>query len=192
MASDVQEYTIEVGALYVLGPVIAKDTIGEAQWGWVLSAASAGFLAMTLVMMRWRASRPIVAGMVGMLTVAPVMLALGIHPQVVLLVALMFVAGAGQEVFGTGWYTALHEHVPNDVLSRVSSYDALGSFVAIPVGQLAYGPLANAFNPRGVLVVSAVLYICIALSTLLSSSVRGLRRVGSEQGAQSPADTLTE
>jgi hypothetical protein len=104
------------------------------------------------------------------------MLSLGIHPQVVVLMALMFVAGAGEEVFGIGWQTALHEHVPNEVLSRVSSYDALGSFVAIPIGQLAFGPLAHAFDPRDVLVVAAILYAAIAVSTLLSRSVRDLRR----------------
>jgi MFS family permease len=173
---------IQVGGIYVLGPVIAKDTIGEAQWGWVLSAQAAGFLMMTLVMMRWRSSRPLIVGMLGMLAVAPPMLALGIHPQVVLLMALMFVAGAGEEVFGTGWETALHEHVPNDVLSRVSSYDALGSFVAIPIGQIAFGPLAQAFDARDVLVVSAILYIAIALATLLSRSVRDLGRVGAQPG----------
>jgi MFS family permease len=183
---------IQVGGVYVLGPLIAKDTIGEAQWGWVLSAQAAGFLAMTVLMMRWQVSRPLVAGMLGMLTVSPVMLALGLHPQVVLLMALMFAAGAGEEVFGIGWQTALHEHVPNEVLSRVSSYDALGSWVAIPIGQLAFGPLANTFDPQDVLVVSSVVYAAIALSTLLSRSVRGVGRVGSGTDAPAAADTLAE
>ena len=48
-----------------------------------------------------------------------------------------------------GWQTAYHEHVPNEVLSRVTSYDALGSFVAIPIGQLAFGPLGIGVRHRG-------------------------------------------
>jgi len=176
----------------VLGPVIAKETIGEAQWGWVLSAQAAGFLVMTLVMMRLQLARPLVAGMLAVCTVSLPMLALGLHPEVVLLMVLMLIAGAGEEVFGIGWQTALHEHIPNEVLSRVASYDALGSWVAIPIGQLAFGPLANAFDPRDVLVVSAVAYIAVGLSTLLSSSVRNLRHVGAQDELSTPADTVAE
>ena len=62
------------------------------------------------------------------------------------------------------------------MLSRAYSYDALGSFVAIPVGQLTFGPLAAAFGTRDVLVVAGVLYAAIALATLLSRSVRRLER----------------
>jgi MFS family permease len=142
-------------------------------------------------MMRWRLARPLVAGMLGVCTVAFPMLALGVHPQVVVLMGLMFVAGAGEEVFSIGWQTALHEHVPNEVLSRVSSYDALGSWVAIPIGQLTFGPLAHAFDPQDVLIASAVLYIAVALSTLLSSSVRSLERLGTDDPVAEPADTLS-
>ncbi len=62
------------------------------------------------------------------------------------------------------------------MLSRAYSYDMLGSFVAMPVGQLAYGPLGAAFGYRDVLVVSGVAYVAIALLTLLSRSVRDLPR----------------
>jgi MFS family permease len=183
---------IYVGGLFVLGPVIAKDTIGEAQWGWVLSAQAAGFLVMTMLMMRWRLHRPLVAGMLAVSTVGLPMLALGLQPEVVLLMALMFVAGAGEEVFSIGWQTSLHEHVPNELLSRVSSYDALGSWVAMPIGQLAFGPLAAVFDARDVLVVSAIAYVAIGLSTLLSSSVRNLRSAGAQEAAPAAADTLAE
>jgi MFS family permease len=123
---------IQAGALFTLGPVIAVDTIGKVQWGWVLSAEAAGLLLMTLVMMRWRLNYPVRDGMIGITAIALPMLVLGLDPQVIPLMALSFVAGAGTEVFSIGWQTALHEHIPNEVLSRVSSYDALGSFVAIP------------------------------------------------------------
>jgi hypothetical protein len=111
---------------------------------------------------------------------------------VVILMGLMFVAGAGEEVFSIGWQTALHEHVPNEVLSRVSSYDALGSWVAIPLGQLAFGPLAHVFDPQQVLIASAIVYVAVGLSTLLSSSVRNLERIDAHDLVDAPADTLAE
>ena len=50
-----------------------------------------------------------------------------------------FLAGAGTEIFGMGWNLAMQENIEDGMLSRAYSYDALGSFVAMPVGQLAWG-----------------------------------------------------
>jgi MFS family permease len=79
-------------------------------------------------------------------------------------------------VFSIGWNLAMQENIDEQMLSRAYSYDALGSFVAIPVGQLTYGPLAAAFGYRDVLIVSGILYFGICLLTLLSDSVRELPR----------------
>ena len=68
----------------------------------------------------------------------------------------------------------MQENIEERMLSRAYSYDMLGSFVAIPVGQLAYGPLGAAFGYHDVLVISGVVYAAVALSTLLSPSVRNL------------------
>ena len=43
----------------------------------------------------------------------------------------------------------MQEHVPADKLARVYSYDMVGSFVAIPVGQVAAGPIAEAVGVPG-------------------------------------------
>ena len=91
-----------------------------------------------------------------------------------------FLAGAAVEVFGVGWSTALHEHVPVSVLSRVSSYDALGSFVAIPIGTFLYGWLATTVDTETLMIVSAGVYVVISLSALLSRSVRELGRTVEE------------
>jgi hypothetical protein len=68
-------------------------------------------------------------------------------------------------------------------MSRVFSYDALGSFVAIPVGQLLAGPSGGAARGSAAVIVGgAVLYALIGLSTLLSRSVRDLERVHADAG----------
>ena len=92
-------------------------------------------------------------------------------------------AGAGVEVFGIGWSLAMQEHVDDRLLSRAYSYDALGSFVAIPVGQLLFGPLGAAYGLADVMVVSGVVYVLVALSTLLSRSVRTLPRARAADAA---------
>jgi MFS family permease len=62
------------------------------------------------------------------------------------------------------------------MLSRAYSYDALGSYVAMPVGQLVYGPLGDAFGTRDVLLWSGVAFALVSLLTLTSRSVRTLDR----------------
>lgn len=168
---------IHAGAWLTLGPAIAKGTIGERGWGYVLSAESIGLLAMTAIMMRRRLERPLLLGMAGVSTLGLPILLLGAAPSLVPLLVLAFLAGAGIELFSLGWNLAMQENIEERMLSRAFSYDALGSLVAVPIGQLLYGPLGAAFGYRDVLVVSGVAYAAIALASLASPSVRNLRRV---------------
>jgi MFS family permease len=87
-----------------------------------------------------------------------------------------FVGGAGLQVFSTGWTVAMMERIPSAVFSRVSSYDMLGSFVAMPIGSLLFGWLAGVVELRRLMVTAAILYAAIALSTLLVPSIRRLGR----------------
>jgi MFS family permease len=168
---------LHAGAFFTLGPVLAKSgSIGEAGWGLILSAGAAGLLLTTVVMLKVRLQRPLLWGMVGCALFGLPMIVLGAHPDVVWVMVAAFVGGAGIEVFGLGWNLAMQEHVPDEMLSRAYSYDALGSFAAIPVGQLAVGPLAAAFGVQETILVSGILYALICLATLGSRSVRDLRR----------------
>jgi len=167
---------IHMGAWFTLGPGVAKDTIGEAGWGYVLSAEAVGLLVMTLVMTRFRLRRPLLAGMLGMSVFAAPMIIMGSDPVLPLLVLAAFAAGLGVEVFSLGWNLAMQENIDERLLSRAYSYDALGSFVAIPVGQLTFGPLGEAFGAQRVILVAGFVYVAIALATLASRSVRRLDR----------------
>lgn len=167
---------IHAGAWLTLGPALASDTFGAGGWGLVLSAESVGVLVTTLVAMRVTLRRPLRTGMLGAGLLSLPLVALGLDPHVVPLMLLAFLAGAGIEVFDLGWNLALQEHVEESMLSRVYSYDALGSFVAMPVGQVLFGPLGGVFGYRGVLVTSSVVYLLVVLLVLCSRSVRELRR----------------
>lgn len=183
---------IHAGAWAVLGPVIAKATpgLGERGWGLILSAEAVGVLLMTVLMLKLSFRHPLRAGMLASACFGIPMLLLGLRPELWPLMAASFVAGLGVEVFGVGWSTALHEHIPEEILSRVSSYDMLGSFVAIPVGMLVYGWLATVFDARSLLTVSFAVYVTLALGSLMSgsirnleSAVRGARPLGNPLGA---------
>lgn len=167
---------IHAGAWFTLGPSIAVGTFGARGWGLVLSAESVGLLLTTLVMLRVRLRRPLLAGMIGMLCFVGSLAVLGAAPHVVPLMIAAFVGGAGMEVFGIGWNVTMQENIDGSLLSRASSYDALGSFVAIPLGQMLFGPLGEAFGARSVIIASAGVYALAVLLVLSSRSVRDMRR----------------
>ncbi len=179
---------IHVGAIFTLGPALAEETFGEQGWGFVLSAESAGLLLMTVVLLRVRIRRPLLVGMIAISLEGILMITLGLEPNVLYLVPMAFIAGAGIELFSIGWSLAMQENIEDRMLSRAYSYDALGSFVAMPVGQLAYGPLGEAFGYRNVLVVSGVTYMTICALSLLSRSVRTLGRAPADAESE-PANT---
>jgi MFS family permease len=81
----------------------------------------------------------------------------------------------------------MQENVDEAQLSRAYSYDALGSFVAMPLGQLVYGPLGDRFGYAPVVAVSGVVYVLVALAVLLSRSVRRLPRAPQPPPAREPA-----
>ncbi|MFC7944358.1 MFS transporter [Microbacterium oxydans] len=176
---------IHVGAWGVVGPYIAKnnDLLGIAGWGWVVSAEGVGVLLMTLLLMWFPLRRPLRYGMIGMAAFAIPVTMLGVHPAVVLLAMAAFIAGAGAEVFSTGWNLAMMENIPGEKLSRVSSYDMLGSFVVMPIGTLVYGWLITHADPATVLITSGVVYAGVALVTLAVPSVW---RMGRPQSATLP------
>jgi MFS family permease len=167
---------IHTGALSTLGPRVADETIGRSGWGLVLSAEAAGLVVMTVVLLRLRLERPLLWGMLACLPMTVPMVLLGAKPETVTLVVAAFVAGAGVSLFDLSWNLAMQENIEERQLSRAYSYDQLGSFVAMPIGQLSYGPLGAAFGYRDVLVVSGIVYAAICLLTLTSRSVRSLQR----------------
>jgi hypothetical protein len=175
------------GAFNTLGPVLATETdIGEAGWGLIRSAQAMGFLVCSLALIRISFRRPLLWGMLAVALEGIPMLVLGFEPLLAAAMVGAFVAGLGSQVFNLGWDLAMAEHVPDEMLSRAYSYDMLGSFIAIPVGQLLFGPLGLVFGIQPVMLVSGVAFVAISLLTLTSRSVRDLQRVPTVVSTTSP------
>jgi hypothetical protein len=168
---------VEQGSENVLGPVIAKAHLGGATgWGLILTAGSLGLLAGGLVLLRLRPERPLLAATLGFLLTIPFLLALSIPAPLAGVVAAAALAGIGIEVFSILWDTTLQQEIAQEKLSRVSSYDALGSFVLTPLGLAIAGPVAQAAGTRETLLGAAALSFGATLAVLLSRDVRTIRR----------------
>lgn len=160
------------GATSVLGPAYADATIGRTAWGLVLAAVPAGLVLGGLVALRIRPRRPLVVAMLCAVpfSLTPVLLA--VVPVAAVLIPLVLVVGVGTEVFEVLWQTEMQRRVPAALLARVSSYDLLGSFVAIPVGQLLAAPAAAVLGARPALIWAGVLGAAVLAACLLVRDVR--------------------
>jgi hypothetical protein len=141
----------------------------------VLSTRAVGLLVMGLVMYRLIPAHPLRWGQAGAALFALPLLALGLALPTLWLAAAALLAGAGSAVTGITWDTALQQHVPQHALSRVASYDNLGSFATVPLGQLAVGPIAAALGSAHVAIGGAILWATLTLCALTAPSVRNLR-----------------
>jgi MFS family permease len=160
--------------LHVLGPVVADDSIGRPAWGLVLALETVGMVVGGIVALKLKVRRFLLYGVACCFGDVLLLGALGLTPRLGPLLLCAFLAGFAIEQFAVAWETTMQEHVPADKLARVYSYDMLGSFVAIPVGQVLAGPLAEAYGVSATLVGAALLCGLAVVGMLASRDVRRL------------------
>lgn len=162
------------GIVMVLGPVIADASFGRASWGIIIAAQSVGLIVGSFLALRWRPRRDLFIGaMLVALCAVPIFL-LSQPTSAPWLVAAFFIAGVAFGLFGVSWAHSLQTHIPPEKLARVYAYDAVGSFVAIPFGELVAGPLAARFGTSDVLLVAALAVVVATAGVGLVPAIRRL------------------
>lgn len=162
------------GAVLVLGPSVADQTIGRAAWGLVLAAHTAGAVLGAVIAMRLRVRRLLLVGVACVASELLLVLGLALAPRVGVLLAAALLAGIGIEVFSVAWETTMQEHIPADRLARVYSYDAVGSLLAVPIGQVAAGPIALAIGTEPTLLVGAGIVGVVVIGMVANRDIRRL------------------
>jgi MFS family permease len=146
----------------------------------VLGAQTAGMIIGGIIAMRLRLRRMLYFGVFSCFPFALPLLALGTFPKVYVLMPCAFIAGLMIEQFGVAWETTMQEHIPADKLARVYSYDMLGSFLAIPIGEVAVGPIAKVAGVEATVFGAGVLVVLAVIGMLSSRDVRTLPHKRSE------------
>jgi MFS family permease len=160
----------------VLGPVIAKAELGGAVgWTAVLAGEALGAIIGVGIAMAWRPRRPILVATLLTFTAAAPQLLLGVSAPLWLVVVSAFFMGIGFDLFGVLWMTTMQHEVPAESLSRVASYDALGSLMLGPVGLLLAGPAATLFGVHAALIGTGLISIATTVFALCFPEVRRLR-----------------
>jgi predicted MFS family arabinose efflux permease len=164
------------GGFYVLGPVVAKESLGGAPgWSAVLTAQAIGFVLGTMVAMRVRPAYPVrAAAALTMLFPLSLFLLAGRAPLLAVAAA-TFLAAICIDVYEVMLDTAMQQHVPPEALSRVMSYESLGSFAFVPLGAALAGPVASVLGVDTTLIWASVLIMASGPLVLLLPSVRAVR-----------------
>jgi MFS family permease len=171
---------IEQGTEGVLGPAISKEHFGGAAgWGFILTAQSLGLFAGGLILLRFRPRRLLLTATLSFLLTIPFLLALAGPLPFPVVIGLAAIAGLGVETFGIMWDTTMQQEIPQEKLSRVYSYDALGSFVLIPFGYAIAGPVSEAIGTRATILGAAAISLTATLLVLLVRDVRTIERQAS-------------
>lgn len=174
----------------VLGAVVANTTLGGATaWGFILTAQGVGAILGGLAVLRTRPRRPLVTATLGTFAFTGPVALLALRAPTGAIAAAAAVSGVGVAVFGTLWDTTLQQHVPAEVLSRVSAYDWLGSVALIPLGYALTGPLASALGITGTLWLAAAWTVLGSAATLAVPAVRRLRRSPDADEGPAPMNT---
>lgn len=161
---------------FVLGPVVAKRELGGAPaWATLMTAFGVGSVVGGVFALRIRPKRPLLVSCVAAwpLLLQPVGIAFA--PPVPLLAGIAAFAGVGLAIHLALWFTVFQQQVPAEALSRVSSYDAFGSFVLGPVGAALSGPVAARFGVRETLLGAAALMAVAELIVFAQPSVWAVR-----------------
>ncbi len=164
------------GGFQVLGPVVARQYLGgPAAWGAITAAEAVGLIIGGLVSFRFAPRRPMrfVVLIGGACAISPLSLAMRWPLPMVCAAAVGL--GITVEMMMVQWTVTLARRIPPDKLARVSSYDVLGSVMAMPAGALAAGPIAAAIGVFPAEYGAAALTVAACLLALLPREIRSLR-----------------
>ena len=165
-----------VGPLTTLGPAVAEDLHGETGiYGVLMAALGIGTIAGSLASTRWRPAHPIRVGQSLIVLYSASVAVFAIGAPVAVAVAAFVLGGFAVGIFGVLWETALAEHIPPHLLSRVGAYDWLGSMALIPVAYLVAGPLGESLGGSEVLLVGALVGVVVELAILSAPGVWSLK-----------------
>ena len=185
------------GAFTVLGPAVLRLHFGPhhgpAAWGAITGAEALGLIVGGLVSLRFTPGRPMLFVVLIGASVAISPLSLGMLWPLPLICLASFALGIALEIMMVQWTVAMARQIPAEKLARVSSYDALGTVFAMPIGAVMAGPIALWASVSRTEYGAAGLIVIASLLALIPRDIRKLRAVnmaGAAEGSalQSEAD----
>lgn len=169
------------GAFLVLGPSVAKETLGgSSAWALIAAAWGVGGLCGGLVALNIRPRRPLLVSESCALFIALPIFLLAVPSPAAVIAAGALVGGGTVSIAEILYETTQAQQIPPEALARVTAYDWLGSLALEPVGLALVGPVAAGLGVSTTLWLSAVGVTLLQAAVLAVPSVRRLEAVVGE------------
>lgn len=168
---------LDAGPRHVALPFLIHDRLGldVSALGAVSSAIAVGSVAAAVFVGRFRRLRHRGWMLYGAeIVMGSMLIVWGLATSLPPVLAAAFIFGIAISTGGLMWTNSVQEMVPADSLGRVTSIDALGSFVLLPVGFAVAGVLSDRLGPSNVFLLGGSLVVVISLLILLVPSIRHL------------------
>jgi uncharacterized membrane protein (DUF485 family) len=166
-------FLITYAPFFVLGPYIAKNSLGGATaWAIIVTGEAIGSLAGGVVGLRVRPRR-VWLSVGGLFSVTAFQCALlAVHAPALAIGAAAVLAGFAFSYGTVIWETAFQQAISPDKLARVSAYNWMGAMAFLPAGYAIAGPVAGLIGMSTSLWIGAA---WIVVTTAIVVSVRDVR-----------------
>lgn len=167
------------GPMEVLGPYIAREELGgAAAWGVVATGLMIGAAIGAWIGGSGRIAQPMRLSILLFFAAVTAPLLLAVEAPIWAITVAFFVVGMSFGLFDVVWHSALQKEIPADRISRVSSWDWMGSLAGLPIGFALAGVLTELVGSDVVLVGMSVSAFFLTVWMLL---VPDVRRIGARE-----------
>jgi MFS family permease len=172
-------------ALRVLGPEVCETALGgPGAWAAISAVTGVGAVAGGIFALRWKPAHPLRAAFAIGLFGAPLTLVLlGAHAALWLILLTALIEGTTGSFFNAVWFTAMQQTVPAEEISRVTSWDAVGSYALQPVGLALAGPIAAVIGVSTTLYAAGGIFLIITLAVIAVPSIRNFTGAPTQENA---------
>ena len=165
--------SMERAVYSVLGPLVADEKLGGPKpWSVILATWAIGSVVGVLFAAKVRPRYPIRVAIIVQFPLFLWFFSLGNTTNIYMIAIFSFLVGIAFDFFYVLWVTTLQQHIPKESLSKVMSYDVLGSLALAPIGIAVAGPIAEHYGTSPVLNVISFAFIFCMAAPLLSREVR--------------------
>lgn len=160
----------------ILGPLIAlKEFNGAKSWSLVLTAEGIGLLLGSIIGLKIKLKYPLRFLLLISFSISLYMWSMA-KPQSIWFIAFCALLwGITLDLWITIWSTAMAREVPREALSRVSSFDAMGTMLLRPVGLAIAGPLSMAIGISDTLHFFAIFTAVLIIAMLATPVMRNMQ-----------------
>ncbi|MDR0812881.1 MAG: MFS transporter [Oscillospiraceae bacterium] len=167
--------SILISPIAVLYALQVTRLFGADAWrlGFADAGFAAGMLLGGLLLTIWGGFKNKHSTMsLGMLVMSAGTVLCGVVSNFALYIAIMVFIGVSLPIFNTPAITLLQEKVDPDFLGRVFSLTTMLSSLAMPLGLIVFGPLADIIGLNTLFIITGAAQLAVTLFAVLNKTIR--------------------